>query len=68
MAMTFFERRSNDSEMTFVDHLEALRWHIMRAVIAIMVAAVVIFLNIDWVFDNVVMGPIRNNFVLPGVV
>jgi len=49
--------------MTFVDHLEALRWHIMRSVIAIMVAAIVIFLNIDWVFDNVVMGPVRNNFV-----
>lgn len=28
-----------------------------------MLAAVVIFLNIDWVFDNVVMGPVRNNFV-----
>jgi sec-independent protein translocase protein TatC len=63
MALTFFERRSNDSEMTFIDHLEELRWHIMRSVLAIMVAAVVIFINLDWVFDNVVMGPVRNNFV-----
>jgi sec-independent protein translocase protein TatC len=63
MALTFFERRSNDSEMTFIDHLEELRWHIMRSVLAILVAAIVIFLNIDWVFDNVVMGPVRNNFV-----
>ncbi|HUP12242.1 MAG TPA: twin-arginine translocase subunit TatC, partial [Niastella sp.] len=60
---SFLERRGNDSEMTFVDHLEALRWHIMRSVIAILVVSVVIFLNIDWVFDNIVMGPVRNNFV-----
>src|ERR1043165_9210015 len=60
---SFLERRGNDSEMTFVDHLEALRWHIMRSVIAILAGATVIFLNIDWVFDNIVMGPVRNDFV-----
>src|SRR5687768_2226497 len=63
MALTFFERRSNDSEMTFIDHLEELRWHIMRSVLAILVASIVIFIIIDWVFDNIVMGPVRNDFV-----
>jgi sec-independent protein translocase protein TatC len=62
MALTFLERRSNDSEMTFIDHLEELRWHILRSALAILVAAVIIFIKIDWVFDNIVMGPIRNNF------
>jgi sec-independent protein translocase protein TatC len=63
MALTFFERRSNDSEMTFIDHLEELRWHIVRSVLAILIAAIVIFINIDWVYDTIVMGPIRNDFV-----
>jgi sec-independent protein translocase protein TatC len=63
MALTFFERRSNDSEMTFIDHLEELRGHIVRSVLAILIAAIVIFIKIDWVFDNIVMGPVRNNFV-----
>jgi sec-independent protein translocase protein TatC len=63
MALTFFDRRSNDSEMTFIDHLEQLRWHIMRSVLAILVAAIAIFIKIDWVFDNVVLGPVRNNFI-----
>lgn len=49
--------------MTFIDHLEELRWHIMRAVLAIFIAGIVIFINIDWVFDVIVMGPVRNNFV-----
>jgi sec-independent protein translocase protein TatC len=48
--------------MTFVDHLEELRWHIVRALFSIIVGAVIIFIKIDWVFDNIVMGPVRNNF------
>ena len=50
-------------EMGFVDHLEALRGHIVRAVIAILVVAIVIFINIDWVFDVIVFGPMRKDFV-----
>lgn len=63
MAIPFLNRRSNDNEMTFIDHLEELRWHIVRAVLAILIAAIVIFANIDWVYDYIVMGPIRNDFV-----
>ncbi|BAV09832.1 twin-arginine translocation protein TatC [Filimonas lacunae] len=48
--------------MSFVDHLEALRWHIIRCVIVILVLAVIIFLNIKWVFDNVIAGPINPSF------
>lgn len=49
--------------MTFVDHLEALRGHIIRSILAILVLAIAIFMNIDWVYDAIVMGPIRNDFV-----
>ncbi len=65
---TFFQRISRRSveepaEMSFIDHLEALRWHIVRAAIAILLAAVVIFVCIDWVFDNVIMAPVNKDFV-----
>lgn len=64
MAIPFFNKRNNDSEeMTFVDHLEALRGHIIRSILAILVLAIAIFMNIDWVYDAIVMGPIRNDFV-----
>lgn len=49
--------------MTFIDHLEELRWHIMRSLLAILIMGIVIFLNIDWVFDHIIMGPVRNDFV-----
>ncbi len=58
-----FNRTDEQGEMSFIDHLEALRWHIIRSLIAIMVAAVLIFLKIDWVFDKVILGPIQKDFV-----
>lgn len=49
--------------MGFVDHLEALRWHVVRSLIAVMIVAVILFLNIDWIFDHVIYGPMRADFV-----
>jgi sec-independent protein translocase protein TatC len=64
MAIPFFNKKNNDSEeMTFVDHLEALRGHIIRSILAILIMAIAIFINIDWMYDTIIMGPIRNDFV-----
>ena len=49
--------------MSFIDHLEALRWHIVRAVLAILISAIVFFIYIDEIFDVVIMGPTRNDFI-----
>ncbi len=48
--------------MTFVDHLEALRWHIVRSLVAVLVVAIAIFIKIDWVFDRVITGPLQPDF------
>jgi sec-independent protein translocase protein TatC len=63
MALFNRNRSGAKSEMTFIDHLEELRSHIIRSVIAILVAAIVIFIYRDWVFDYVVAGPINKDFV-----
>lgn len=54
---------SDEAEMSFIDHLEALRWHVIRSLLAVLTSAVVFFLFIDWIFDNVIMGPTRNDFI-----
>ncbi|HEV8081863.1 MAG TPA: twin-arginine translocase subunit TatC [Chitinophagaceae bacterium] len=62
----FFERikfSEQKSHMSFIDHLEVLRWHIIRAAIAIVIAAAFIFIFINWIFDNVVYAPARMDFI-----
>ncbi|MGI8581682.1 MAG: twin-arginine translocase subunit TatC [Chitinophagaceae bacterium] len=50
-------------EMSFIDHLEVLRWHIVRSAIALLVAAISIFIFIDWIFDNIIYAPARESFI-----
>ncbi len=50
-------------EMSFLQHLEALRWHLVRSVIAIMAIAVVAFLYPEILFDKVLLGPSSENFI-----
>ena len=53
---------SKEKEMSFVDHLEALRWHLIRAVIAIIVTSIAAFLNKSLIFDFFIFGPTRSDF------
>jgi len=51
-----------EAEMSFFEHLEVLRWHIIRAVLAIIVFAVISFSCFDFVFENIIMGPKKLDF------
>ena len=50
-------------EMTFLQHLEALRWHIVRSVSAIILVAIVAFLNKEFLFDEIILAPKNTNFL-----
>lgn len=51
-----------ESEMSFFDHLEVLRWHIIRAVIAVTIFAILSFTFYDFVFNEIIMGPKNLDF------
>jgi sec-independent protein translocase protein TatC len=48
--------------MPFVDHLEELRWHLIRAVIALLIFTVAAFTQMDWIFREVLFAPSRPDF------
>ena len=50
-------------EMSFLEHLEELRWHIIRSLIAIVSGGIVLFLFQKWMFDVVIFGPTREDFL-----
>ncbi|HLQ99566.1 MAG TPA: twin-arginine translocase subunit TatC [Sphingobacterium sp.] len=54
--------KSLDAEMSFFDHLEILRWHIIRSVIAVGVFAVIAFSFYQTLFDNVIIAPKNTDF------
>ena len=49
--------------MSFIDHLEELRWHLIRSVIAILVCAIVVFVFSEYVVDTILFGPTKADFV-----
>ena len=51
------------NEMSFLDHLEDLRWHILRAIMAIVLAGSIAFIFKDYIFDNIIFGPKDPNFI-----
>ncbi|GAA0871211.1 twin-arginine translocase subunit TatC [Gangjinia marincola] len=54
---------TSPNEMSFLDHLEVLRWHLIRAVGAIMIAATGAFIAKKFIFDTVLLGPKRADFL-----
>ncbi len=54
------------AEMTFFDHIEELRWHLVRSIVAWLIAAVSIFIYIDWIYDNIILAPANETFVTYG--
>lgn len=51
------------SEMSFLDHLEALRWHLVRSSVAIAVFAVLAFIFKEIVFDAILFAPKKSSFI-----
>jgi sec-independent protein translocase protein TatC len=49
--------------MSFLDHLEALRWHLLRSVSAVLIFSVAAFIAKDFVFGVLILGPSKVDFL-----
>jgi len=58
------EKKDKDpnDEMSFLEHLEELRWHFIRAFLAIIIVSIVIFIEKDIVFDKIILHPKMPDF------
>jgi sec-independent protein translocase protein TatC len=54
---------SSEKEMTFLDHLEELRWHVIRAALAIVVLMITAFVFITEIFDYIIFAPAEVDFI-----
>ena len=53
---------SKEKEMSFLDHLEELRWHLIRSIGSILLFAIIAFISKDIVFGVILLGPSKSDF------
>ena len=51
-----------EKEMSFLDHLEELRWHLIRSTMAVVILATVAFVFKEFIFDVIIFGPKKAEF------
>src|ERR1700752_963755 len=53
----------NDLQMSFMQHLDALRWHLVRSALAIFIIGITLFFFNNFLFDTVIFGPLKQDFI-----
>lgn len=61
--MTARKKKFFKAEMSFLDHLEDLRWHLIRATLSIVIVGIAAFLAKEFIFDVIIFGPKQADFV-----
>ncbi len=56
-------KKKNEGEMSFLDHLEVLRWVLIRSSIAILIGACIAYTYSDFIFNTIIFGPKDGNFI-----
>lgn len=56
-------KNSPNAEMSFLDHLEALRWHLVRSAVAVVTLGITLFFMKNLVFDIIILGPKHTDFL-----
>ncbi|NOY94829.1 MAG: twin-arginine translocase subunit TatC [Chlorobi bacterium] len=56
------KKNSTQREMSFLEHLEELRWHIIRSAIVIVIFSIVAFIMKDFIFNVVLLNPKTPDF------
>ncbi|MGC3977367.1 MAG: twin-arginine translocase subunit TatC [Paludibacteraceae bacterium] len=59
-------KQKNSSEeqiYSFWEHLEALRWTIFRILIAVLVIFIVVFIENDFIFSQLILSPLDSDFI-----
>ncbi|EDM43374.1 sec-independent protein translocase [unidentified eubacterium SCB49] len=56
------ETATPEAEMSFLDHLEELRWHLIRSTLAVVVIGIAAFIAKGFIFDGILLWPKNASF------
>jgi sec-independent protein translocase protein TatC len=63
MAMFWNKGKKGEKEMSFLEHLEELRWHIIRSILAIVIFMIIAFIFKNFLFGTIILGPKNPDFI-----
>lgn len=63
MAFNWKKGKKGEAEMSFLEHLEELRWHIIRSIVAILTMMIVAFIFKNVLFNDIVLAPKNPDFI-----
>lgn len=63
MAKFWNKGKKGEKEMSFLEHLEELRWHIIRSILAIVVFMIIAFIFKNVIFGAIILGPKSPSFI-----
>lgn len=49
--------KKKENEMSFLEHLEELRWHIIKSLLSVFVFGIVAFIFKDFIFNKILLAP-----------
>lgn len=61
-AKKIIKPEKNNEEMSFLEHLEELRWHLVRASAAIVIGAIFCFIKAEFIVDKILFAPKHPEF------
>ena len=53
----------DNEEMSFLEHLEELRWHLVRASAAVVAGAILCFIKAEFILDDILFAPKKADFI-----
>lgn len=59
--------KARDVDMPFLDHLEELRWRIIKGLGGVLIGVVLALVFSEWVMDVLLLGPTRKDFFMYGL-
>ena len=55
-------KKEPKAEMSFLDHLETLRWHIIKAVSSVIIFAILAYIYSDFIWNSIIFAPNNVDF------
>lgn len=57
------KRNADGAEMSFIEHLEALRGHLFKSAVAVAIGAIIVAIYSDFIFRHILLGPAHADFI-----